>query len=198
MKKIFTLLSLTVGIAAMISSCTGPAGSDGPPGPTGGNGVTNMTFYPFTLDTTSWILLNGVDTTGFASTPISLANLLQQANPDAQIDVYFSLSSLQGPWTALPYSGIFYGPVQGLSNDTIIDQMSYQFAYGNPGSMTIIYNFIYNKYHHHTRKPKQVIYGMAVLIPQVIMKRHPNTDWKNGNAVMQLPEAQTALNSAKK
>ncbi len=194
MKKILSLFSLGACIAIFLNSCTGPAGSDGPQGPPAGNGVTNMSFYSFTLDTISWVLQGGADSTGFNSVSISIATLVKQAQPDAQLVVYYSLSSLHGPWNALPYSGIFYGNVGG-NNDTIIDQLGYQFSFQNPGDLIINYNYLVTRYHFKVHKPKVPIYGLAILIPQVVMKRHPNTNWKNCNAVLQMPEAKAAFSA---
>ncbi|NNM95852.1 MAG: hypothetical protein HKL88_10410 [Bacteroidia bacterium] len=199
MKKNLSACSVAIGIAIVFSSCTGPAGPDGPQGAPGGNGVTNITFYPFTILAADWSLQGGIDSNGFKSIPVSVATLIQQASPDAQVEVYYSLSSPdQGPWTALPYSGIFYGPGQISSNDTIVDQLGYQFDFANPGQLNLLYSFIFHHYTYHTQRPKATIYGLISVIPQVIMKRHPNFNWKDGNAVMQLPEVKAALISANK
>jgi hypothetical protein len=176
--KTLKLLSLVAGFAFLFSGCGGPEGPAGPAGPTGAqgnnglNGVANINIQ--VVDVTSWTL-NASPTYYYAS--FTDGAITDPTNETVQ--VFFSAAGSNGPWQALPANNVF--------NST--DQITYSWT---TNTVTFFYD-----YTSLTNVPLNVYFNVAV-IPPAVMKRHPNTNWKDGNAVLQLPEMEAAINASAK
>jgi hypothetical protein len=182
--KVLSFISL---ISLLLSGCTGPQGPTGPTGTTGANGINGagiVSIGLFGISNLSWIQIGSPNkATGFQ------ANL-----PDADItdtlfevvQVYVSIGSTHGPWIALPCSDIYYS----APNDTI-DQLKF---FWKLDTVNINYNMLSPGY---SVLPKSIIWASVAVIPATVMKRHPGTNWKDGNAVMHIPEVEAAMSAIK-
>ncbi|HXB12113.1 MAG TPA: hypothetical protein VNZ45_09025 [Bacteroidia bacterium] len=171
--KTLRLLSLVAGFAFLFSGCSGPEGPQGPAGTNGldgANGVANINIV--VADITSWTLN--------ASPTYYYATLTDGAitDPTAEtVQVFFSATSNNGPWQALPANNVFNSG----------DQITYSWT---TNTVTFFYD-----YTSLTNVPLDVYFNVAV-IPPAVMKKHPGFNWKDGNAVLHLPEMEAAMHSS--
>ena len=173
--KTLRLLSIVAGFAFLFSGCAGPEGPQGPAGNdglNGSNGVANISIGQ--VDVQSWSSVasyfQATYTDGAINDPTNLT-----------VQVFFSVNGFNGPWQALPGNNLW----------NTGDQLTY-------GWTTNTVTFFYD-YSSLANVPLDVYFNVAV-IPPAVMKQHPGFNWKDGNAVLQLPEMKAAMqraNSAK-
>jgi hypothetical protein len=169
--KTLRVFSFVAAFAFLFSGCSGPAGPEGPAGPAGNdganglNGVANINIAQ--VDVTSWTPVASY----FAAT-ITDGAISDPANMTVQ--VFFSQSSITGPWQALPGNNLWNNG----------DQLTYGWT---TNTVTIFYDW-----NTLTNVPLNVYFNIAV-IPPAVMKQHPGFNWKDGNAVLQLPEMKAAI-----
>jgi hypothetical protein len=168
--KTLRLLSFVAGFAFLFSGCSGPEGPAGPAGTPGLNGVTNINIQ--VADVSGWVFnaSPAYYSATFTDGAISSAD-------NETVQVFFSAISNTGPWQALPANNVFNAG----------DQLTYSWT-----TNTVTFFYDWNTL---AGVPADVYYNVAV-IPPAIMKKHPGTNWKDGNAVLQLPEMQAAISAA--
>lgn len=165
--KTLKVLSYVAGIALLLSGCSGKQGPAGPQGPAGLNGVANI--HSQVVDVTSWTPASGYFTAFYNEGYITDPN-------NEGVMVYIGLSST-GPWQTLPCSSLFN------SGDQMV-------AAWTTNNVTFDYDFA-----TLANVPGNVYFNVVV-IPFAVMKQHPNTNWKDGKAVLLVPEVQAAMNAA--
>ncbi|NNM95853.1 MAG: hypothetical protein HKL88_10415 [Bacteroidia bacterium] len=183
-KNILWILAAYTLLGLAFSSCSGPAGPVGAQGPPGTKGTSNIQFVTYTVPAIAapagdWNPIGSPNPTGYG------ADLIVPAittDTNLVVQVYYSLSGISGPWSAMPSTQVFYAP----GTDTA-DQLGFNWDTKN---VTIVYNIMPPIV---TQMPKNTIYFDVAVIPPVYMRRHPNVNWKSGTAVMQLPEVEAEL-----
>jgi len=179
--KTLRFTSFAAGLALLFAGCTGPAGPQGAPGADGLNGNANVahSFYtPYALGN-PWAN-NGT----FYYANLSDPNLTQNIQDQGATEVFLTIDGAGTTWTALPFT--YYGG----SNP------NYIWAYStNTGNITITWT----SEGVGIGSDPNVIYGAAcgfkvVDIEASVMKRHPNTDWKNYYQVMSVANAENPNN----
>ncbi len=184
MKKNLFWLVLAAGIIIVYSAC-GPAGPPGAEGPPGTNGTSNIQFTTYTIAPIEapagvWTAQPGNPSPSGFSTNLTVPAITSDSN--LVVQVYYSTKGTAGPWTAIPSQDVYFNS----SSDTI-DQIGFTWS---PKTVTIVYNLMPPL---QSILPKTTLYFVVSVIPPVYMKRHPNVNWHNVNAVMQLPEVEAEL-----
>ena len=171
--KTLRVLSFAALLALVFTGCSGPEGPQGPagtPGSNGLNGVANITISVY--DIQSWL---------FNASPAYYYNSATDGaitDPTAEtVQVFFSANSANGPWQAVPANNVFNAG----------DQITYSWT---TNTISFFYDFS-----SLSNVPADVYFNVAV-IPPAVMKKHPGFNWKDGNAVLQLPEMKAAIQQA--
>jgi hypothetical protein len=171
MKNLTLLLALcAIAFTACQKGDAGPAGATGPQGPQGSIGNANVIITEITVPPSHWIS----DGNGGWDTSLT-ATGFTNINQDA-INIYGSTDSAY--FSALPYSGVTSGaPVVNYSLFSNSILIQYEPQSGVPS----------------IPQPTSKIFFDVVVIPKAVMHAHPNTNWRNANEVLQLPEVKAAL-----
>lgn len=176
--KTVRLLLFVSAIALLAFGCgkgsQGVTGPTGAVGPTGANGYANVKNHVYSISNSNWI--ENIKHTLWYNT--DTATTLITDTVQQTVTVFFSTNGVNGPWTAMPC----------LNALNLGDTLTYVWS---PLSIEFVY-----KYFDATPKavaPAQTMYFDVAVIPSAVTKRHPNTNWKDGNAVLKLPEVQAAM-----
>lgn len=172
--KTLKVLSFVAGISFLLSGCSGKQGPAGPQGNPGLNGVANIhsQVVSVSLSGWSWVAVPGYYTAFYNEGYITDPN-------NEAVEVYLGPTST-GPWQTMPCSHVFNNG----------DQMVAAWTTNN-----VTFDYDWNS----LSSPNPVadpVYFNVVVIPAAIMKQHPNTNWKDSKAVLQMPEVQAAMNAA--
>jgi|GEM_PF-895366 len=181
--KTLRFTSFAAGLALLFAGCTGPVGPQGAPGADGLNGNANVahSFYtPYTWPNT-W----PNNTTSWYATLLD-PNLTQAIQDQGATEVFLTIDPNGTTWTALPFT--YYGglnPNYIWAYTTNTGQINLTFT-SEGGSVGTDPNTIYGG----------VSCGFKVVdIEASVMKRHPNTDWKNYYQVMSVAHAENPNNT---
>jgi hypothetical protein len=176
--KLINAFTFAAGIALLFSGCAGPAGPEGQLGPAGSNGqngtngAANISISVYSVPLGSWVL-NASPAYYYASfADTAITDSVQEG-----IEAFFSISST-GPWQALPAINVF-NTGDEITYSWTNNKIQFEYDY------TSLNNF-----------PPNIYYNVAV-IPPTIMKRYPGTNWKDGKAVLKIPEVEAALKTGK-
>jgi hypothetical protein len=177
--KTLRFMSFAAGLALLFTACTGPAGPEGEPGEDGANGNANVvaSFYTPYAFPTPW---NANGTTNYYAT-LSDANLTSSIQANGATEVFLTIDANGTTWTALPFT--YYGGVNP----------NYIWAYStNVGQITITWT---SEGGSLGSDPNTIYGGVScgfkvIDIASSVMKRHPNTNWKNYYEVMSVVNAE--------
>ncbi len=172
MKTIKFLTAMTaIVFAVLFVGCAGKDGAPGATGPQGATGNANVTSNIFTVNSAGWI--DNGHGIYYNTEP---DNQIENASVD-NISVYVSTDQIT--WFDIPSPGL-------MINGVNIAALNYGYS---TSSVT------FNEDSAIAPAPSNTLFFKVVAIPPVIMKRHPNTNWKNAAEVAQLPEVKAVLNN---
>ncbi|HXB12325.1 MAG TPA: collagen-like protein [Bacteroidia bacterium] len=176
--KTLKVLAIVFGITFLYSSCakdgaTGPAGPSGTNGTNGAAGATGPTgpsivvvTDSFYLASASWLLY----ASNSYSNSYSNANITSPIVNKGSVEA-FVFDAISGQWFSL--------------DDVVAGGSGYRYAY-KAGTITLYAdNFV--------SSPKNESFK-AVLIPGSVIRKHPNTNWKDYGQVMAILDAQNIFN----
>ena len=175
--KTLRFMSFAAGLALLFVGCTGPAGPEGEPGADGNANVVGSSYA---------VPVWNVNATNYYIN-ISDPNLTSAINNSGTTEVFLTIDA-GNTFAALPFT--YYG---GLNPNYI---WSYTTNVG-------LVNIYWTNEGSGVGSDPNTIYGQicnfkVVDIASSVMKRHPNTDWKNYSqviSVMNQENAQAALNN---
>lgn len=170
--KTFKVLSFVAAAALMLAGCGGPKGDTGPMGPAGAQGPqgnANVIEQTYSVTTPSWVAV-GSPAYWYVQLPDSYltSDIMNYGSAEAFVSYNAGTS-----WNNIPYSEVVATNVTGIwtVNDAIgTVQVNYTYSDGTLGS-------------DPNTEYSTTCYFKVVTIAGSVMKKHPNTDWHNYNAV---------------
>jgi hypothetical protein len=175
------LLAISVLYSCSKQGPTGPQGEQGVAGPAGPQGNANVSGQTFYITPSQWTFLNGQ-----YSVLLTDNALTSGIDSAGSVDVYLSTDGANS-WTPIPsiYIDTLNNPSTAYWNDIYAI-----------GSVTVTWTWSNGR---AVNNPN-VTYGVncffkVVCIAPAIMKKHPNTNWRNPAEVAKLPEVKEVLSN---